>query len=388
MSWLIETIDSGACQNNQIALDATGTPHAVYVTNAPGISYSYRDGSGWHNTQLSADATCLNACIAARDDQVHVAWSTAISAPCAPCPGHSTETGGITTIHHAFCTAGGGWTTETAVVFEGPDEVHPGDTGWNCVGMQIAIDSDLSPHIVLALWRRWHYISYAECPQDGLFQVQMVYLNGASAWAETDFDYRSIASHNATEDSNNWLQETMGTAHSLAADSIDVLHVAWRVFDPAILTGGYSMMYANSGDGWTPVAVGTDTTSLASYSWPALAVDSDGIPAITYGRIKYARSDGGWTPETLSADGGAAAVGFVGNVAKAAYYDGNSWPRPLTFADRSTGSWVEQAVSSLAIRYPDIACSPIGAIHIIFGDVGNSLVKYALLNGRLRQWWT
>ena len=378
MPWALEVID-GSAEGwwQQISVDGSGTPHVVYVTDGGDLKYGYRDGTGWHTETIAAINHYDHCAIAARDDQVHILWTTRVLTTGYSHPPH-VSTGSTYTLHHGYKTVGGSWTYETLVTLAGPDPDYYGDSGWVISDPQIALDSDLAPHVVYTGARG--YVARDEPtwspPQvfDAFFESRLTYLDGSGGWAATDFGYISGTS----------VSSGATGAHKLAIDSGDVKHVTWSLATPNTTQ---NFLYANSAGGWTPTTIDTHGTYAGGGS-TALAIGADDIPHLLYRinntHLKHAYDDGGWAIDELTADGYEGALSVIAGICRASYSQYTA--AGLLWSRRVGSAWVTETITGLSVGTIDQASTPAGAPSIIFTDYDNSQVMYAAAGVVGAQW--
>lgn len=397
-TWTIEQIDAAVVPViNRVALDGDGLPHVVYTDDydevrgfaeGTGVRYAYRDDDGWHLAAIDEGSSATTPSIAAQGDQVHVAWTTATKVMRTQ-HGLNVWIGVQTTLHHASCTVGGAWSSETVYTFDGPPASghYDGTAGWMARDTQIAIDSGGNPHIVCSIARNWGADDAEGVSAEA--EGELVYFDGSSAWADTPFGYvhRDLGS---TSDHPDVEINLWSGGHKLGVDSSDVLHCAW---DLAWMDGyawTRTVRYADSGS-WADEEIAS-LDNDAVFPTPSLAMDSDDLPHVVYHDgpgydpqvLYHAVLDGTWTITTVDDNTYEWPSIAIGNTTPhVAFADYDTYD--VEYATYS-GSWSAELTTATGYVV-DIAASALEALHIVYYDFTG--VAYAFSGaGRKRIWWT
>lgn len=420
MGWIVETVegvDAETC--TRVAVDGSGLPHAVYTagywdiwyasyTDGTGVKYAYRDSDGtWHTSTLSSDVTANVPSIAIRDGVIHVAWTEHTYSYTDPI--HAGNLNGVqATIKHAYKDVdAGSWTTETIATLAAPSAVcanNNASAGWIPTSTDVTIDSGGSAHIVVSVCRYWP-ARYSD-NQDGQGDAKLIYYNGGSGWAATEFGAYSHALAKAANSTilvyvNGW-----PGGHKLACDSGDTLHYAWTTYYDYPTDGtnpaghGHTAYYADSSS-WTPeqVAALGDNNSYTWYCTPGLDVDADDKPHVVFHSLTAALplsahhyhyvKDGSWSGEEVTTTGtttyyqcAVAALASEIHLARQA----SLWK--LRHEALIGGAWCSEVLgSNYGWAAVDALAGPDGSLHIVWcGNSGD--VVWAYLGGRKRVWWT
>jgi hypothetical protein len=364
MAWKIELVEDYG-NTGQIVVGVDSIPRIFYRGYDSGalLRYAYRDGSGWHKETIATGFNNINPAIAIREDHLAIAWWSSTD--------HA--------VHLGEKVIGGSWsyTTFAPTAYTG----HTSITAWDCLGVQVVIDSSFVAHIVYSRRCGW--------PRTGSYPTPSQYVGHYSTMAylsegsETLFDTQTLTatSYYGSVD----LSSTVDHCHKLGIDSSNVLHVTWLDYlsasDGSTLT--YTICYANSSD-WTPQSIAT-YSGYDNYFDPGQLVVTatddvllsydDGAPTI----FLYTVGTGG---ETIEAGSGYSSLGVDG----AKIY--STYGSPNHLATKTGGVWSYGAAITDFANAPDMAVDPIKhRIHLLYYHTGDPYGTVYATQGNARAQW-
>ena len=333
MTWLLETVATGAGTLISIEVDSAGNPWILYQTNIAGggINLAHWNGSAWSVQRVvEGIGYCLSLALDGLDRPrfVHDFDDS-------PFPG-------LMDMHYTYWN-GTSWVNETID--------SQGDFGGSC---SLALDSLGRPHV-----------SYADFTTMS-FDLKYAWRD-ATTW------------HNETVDPQGWT----GIGNSIALDSLDRPHIAYEE------RNNVTVMHAWwDGSLWDISIV--DSSKQAGLEQTSIGLDSLGGPHIAYlasinipvAEDRYASWNGfSWQNETAAVIG---SIGFGYPVSLRL----DTLDRPsmafrnissLSFASESGGFWTTEVVDpgSMVGTSVSLALDTSGNPHIAYVDGGSDLLRHA-----------
>ncbi|NPV59119.1 MAG: hypothetical protein HPY75_05590 [Actinobacteria bacterium] len=381
----------------QICLDSAGNPHAVWIGNDGStnrIYYACNTGAGWSAPVPISDNSATNPgprIAVDHDDNPHVVWVG--------------NDGSTNRIYYAYET-GGVWSTPVVISTTSTSNDHP----------RLAVDAGGTPHVVWYGSSGHPYYSmqvyYASDPGGEWSNPVMLSAPGASSHYSPEIAldsgaYPHVVWYEAAgtypiqysfQTMGGWTgPETVsgvgGFYPVIALDTADVPHVSWY---NTSATYNEAVYYScRSGGTWS--AAEQVSGSTTSNHYPRMALDSGGVPHITWNGIDgstpynyYAcRTGGAWSSPVKIPTAGVynyeAEMG-LDSTGKAhviwSRNDGGASGDQIYYSDNTAGTWSSAVKISTTStdNWAALAVSPSGDCHVAISgtESGTEKILYTL----------